>query len=516
MAGGGLGTWPALVLLSSVRPAAAAFGYPTLPPGGRWGNVLGNEVVLPLNGTDGTERWDDAGSRLGTVVSFALDAVHEHWGRCRECCHIGDPEVVGVSYAARQVATFTKDGEQPLEVTWRNTDGDEFTAPMHLGVLWTLRFVTERQRGQQPPPATAAEHSAALAFRTTSHDLVLFGDREGRFTVVRHTWQPEGSFRGPGRRELWTAALSQWYNVAEPQADGSLALICYNIWNFNGHWEHRSELIAKAIQSPDYRGPAPDILAIQEVRHDNGGPGNVGPEQSRHQVDHLLWRMERMGVYQVVWAPAMSYLQTDNGVAYQTEGPALMTRLPVLGVDAIQLTRRWPKDRGDEHQRLVIGATVLTDQFGAVNVMTSHLSLSDPARLSNVVEICRWAKQFERRAGAKATLLMGDLNMIPSDAAMSFLLGKKEVDGERCDFRDAWNVAAERRHELGGDFLKKGITFNNLDDEPKKRIDFVMVRGGIPNSAFRLFEVIGSKAHTHPDRVPPSDHLGLRVRAFPK
>ena len=88
-----------------------------------------------------------------------------------------------------------------------------------------------------------------------------------------------------------------------------------------------------------------------QVRYDNGG-AQLGPEATRHQVDHLLWRLEHMGVWQVVWVPAMSYLQDDKGLAIQTEGPSIFTRLPVKHVDALQLTRFYPEDKGDEHQRV--------------------------------------------------------------------------------------------------------------------------------------------------------------------
>lgn len=297
--------------------------------------------------------------------------------------------------------------------------------------------------------------------------------------------------------------------------------MCYNIWNFNGDWGSRSELIAEAMRQPPlYTGEGtdqvPDIVAVQEVRHDNGGPGNVGPDRSRHQVDHLLWRMESFGLYQVIWVPAMSYVQVDRGgLSYQTEGPTLMSRLPILRTDALQLTRHWPADNGDEHQRLCLGATVLTEALGPVNVLTSHLSLSDSARLVNVYEICRWAKREWSSAGGAITFLMGDLNMVPSDPAMQFLLGNEEFRGETCDFRDVWDIAGQRVHELGGEFEEKGITFNNLDDKPNKRIDFILVRGPVPDGSFPLFEVVGSKAKSRKSKVAPSDHLGLRVHVDP-
>eukprot|EP01060_Flectonema_neradi_P014543 TRINITY_DN2117_c7_g1_i1.p1 TRINITY_DN2117_c7_g1~~TRINITY_DN2117_c7_g1_i1.p1 ORF type:complete len:514 (+),score=94.17 TRINITY_DN2117_c7_g1_i1:34-1575(+) len=482
-----------LLLLAAAVPAGGK------PVKGSWGNVLGTEehVEVPES-----------------VKEFVMESINEHWARDRRVSHISQMELKEIISSTRQVMTFSKDGKKPLKLKMRSWDGETSTDPLLLGVRYDLNIIIEQLA--EPPATTDIEKEASKAFKKTKHHITIQGDREGLFSMVLHTWQPVGSstWETPTYSQ-WSPLLSLWFGIAEPPVHNKsnainnllpLRIVCYNIWNFNNPWSRRLELLTRKIKE----GPPPDIIAFQEVRYDNAGD-QLGPEHTRHQVDHLLWRMESVGLYQVIWIPAMSYIQDDRALAFQTEGPAIFTRLPVTRVEALQLTRFWPEDSGDEHQRLCLSATVETEQLGKVNVLTSHLTLSDDARLNNAYEICQFAREMENKeGGGKVTVFMGDLNMIPSDNAMKYLLGEYEYKGDRCDFKDVWLLPGKRTHELDGEAGEEGLTFNNLNAKLEKRIDFVLVRGAVDMNSFELMEVIGAKSKS-PDELPPSDHMGLSV-----
>ena len=46
-------------------------------------------------------------------------------------------------------------------------------------------------------------------------------------------------------------------------------------------------------------------------------------------------------------------------------------------------------------QQVCLAVTIETPQLGAINVLTTHLTLSETARMNNVYEICKYAKSLE-------------------------------------------------------------------------------------------------------------------------
>eukprot|EP00756_Hemistasia_phaeocysticola_P061618 Hpha_TRINITY_DN5070_c0_g1::TRINITY_DN5070_c0_g1_i2::g.94218::m.94218 len=153
-----------------------------------------------------------------------------------------------------------------------------------------------------------------------------------------------------------------------------------------------------------------------------------------------------------------------------------------------------------------------TEQLGQLTVITVHFTLSDDARLHSAWELCQYARLMQRK-GSGTVLLTGDLNMEPDDPAMQYLIGEHTYQGDTCDFRDVWLLPGKREHDLEGEDgveTERGVTFNNLEGRPHKRIDFVLARGEVPDDAFFSVEVIGGKQR-QPGSLAPSDHLGLRV-----
>ena len=213
-----------IVALGAALATGSGGGGARYSQRGEWGNVLGT-----------AERVSEA--QLGVeVVEFVNEALNERLGLCRRCSYAGRPEIDAID-ATRQVISFTKDGEAAYELQMRGWNGEVYNEKLLLGVLYNMTFsVTMRDT---PPEGHTHSH----------HTLTLMGDREGLFSVVRHTWT------WPAGRSASSADAEK--AAAQPE---HLSLLCYNIWNFNHPWPRRLELITRHIKDRN-----PDIIAFQEV-----------------------------------------------------------------------------------------------------------------------------------------------------------------------------------------------------------------------------------------------------------
>ena len=61
------------------------------------------------------------------------------------------------------------------------------------------------------------------------------------------------------------------------------------------------------------------------------------------------------------------------------EGVAIFSKFPILRQDYIILSRDY-EDKQDDHQRVVLHATIQIPYLGNIHVYGTHLSLSEKAR----------------------------------------------------------------------------------------------------------------------------------------
>lgn len=251
---------------------------------------------------------------------------------------------------------------------------------------------------------------------------------------------------------------------------GHLRVMTFNIWNYTPPWPLRRKLIAEVIRAHD-----PDVVALQEVRHDFRHERGVG------QAEQIAaWTS-----YHVTSAIAQVYIP----LARVDEGLALLTREPPRDVAVSSLTLS-PRDRRDENHRIVLGAAV--DVSGSpVHVFSAHFSLSPDARVINAAETLRFVRA---RSGEDPAVLMGDLNALPDSPPLRLLTGTEEIAGERGDLTDCWRAVYPGR---------PGYTYPSHG--PVRRIDYVLARN---LSAPAAAQLAGRQAS---DGVYPSDHLALLV-----
>lgn len=224
---------------------------------------------------------------------------------------------------------------------------------------------------------------------------------------------------------------------------------------------------------------APDVVALQETRHDRRFDGGKG------QGEQIA---ERAG-YHATSAVAQVYVP----VVHVDEGLTILTREPPLDSAVRRLTLH-PHDRQDENHRVCLAATVARGDT-RFHVFDTHFSLSAAARWTNALESAAFVSE---RSGAEPAILMGDLNAEPDEPAAQYLTGGPEFADNPQQFLDCWTAANPS---------DAGFTYSS--SHPVRRIDYVLARNVAPDG-MRSWLVGGE----HEGDVYPSDHLGIVVE-FP-
>lgn len=250
-----------------------------------------------------------------------------------------------------------------------------------------------------------------------------------------------------------------------------VVVVTQNVWGHAGAWPARRALLARRLGAL-----RPHAIGLQEVH----APAVFGAPSQAHEL------ADEIGGYETVFAPG----RVEAGGA--CEGVALLCRLDVTehAVEALTLDRDDPWE-GDS-QRIVLAATLDTS-IGPVDVLVTHLSLSERARRRTVLELADFAARHERRSASIGAVLIGDFNALPAESAMRAVTEPGAPGGP---WIDAWSAAHGAR--------PRGGTWPAI--LPLRRIDYVLAR---PHARWRVEQC---------DRLPfsGSDHLGLyaRLRAF--
>ena len=157
----------------------------------------------------------------------------------------------------------------------------------------------------------------------------------------------------------WNTMPASWFISGKPRFD----------WYYK-----RMRLMAEYV-----RGADPDIIVFQEIRYDE----TLGNPTHRFQLQHLA---ELLPAYQYAFQvgvgserdnqPANMYVERGARVE---EGVAIFSKFPIAKQDYIILSRNFA-DKDDNHQRVVLHATLSVPFLGPVHIYGTHLSLSERAR----------------------------------------------------------------------------------------------------------------------------------------
>ncbi|RHX98290.1 hypothetical protein DYB25_005511 [Aphanomyces astaci] len=371
------------------------------------------------------------------AAESALVAALAHFRMSRQDVTLEDATVLQLD--------MTRDGVHPWEVVAYNyvsSGSSSIRVRVNHGVNFHLTFVTSTTR-----------HRAVVHLNTLEHSYVVLEHSHFPAILVSPSAPPPDA---PSS------------SFAEPK------IATYNVWNVNppgvvyGHanrwsmYSRRMDHLVAFVRQVDA-----DIVGLQEVRVDN----SFGPVGHHAQIQHI---MERLGTaYQYVYRPAMAYPNDQNPMEHVEEGPAILSKHPILTSDYVLLSRV-VDDPNDSHHRLCLHAAVDVPHWGVVDVYVTHLSLSERSREQTMVEV--W--EFMQQGKGVTQVLLGDLNAEPQSHGIQFLQGKVPLHGHTTDLRDAWlHVHHEEPEPKSKDKVHVEHAFTFPSDDPVKRIDFVLSRG---------------------------------------
>jgi endonuclease/exonuclease/phosphatase family metal-dependent hydrolase len=265
-----------------------------------------------------------------------------------------------------------------------------------------------------------------------------------------------------------------------------LRVATLNVWNMQGPWAARLELIRREL-----RELAPDLLGLQEVLRfaPDGADG----------ADQASVIGEGLG-YSIAYAPAGVY---GKGL---TLGNALLSRFPILEQRGLPL----PGSESGETRSLL--HALVDAPCGRVPVFVTHLNWKlhhgrfRARQVRFIADVI-----FELAPVSDAIfppILMGDFNAEPDADEMRFLRGLATLEGKSVYFADAWVYAGQGP----GYSYDRRNPYAALFHEPPRRIDYILVRG--PDRRLRGEPLSARLCFAEPQPAPdgpvwPSDHFGV-------
>lgn len=248
-----------------------------------------------------------------------------------------------------------------------------------------------------------------------------------------------------------------------------------NIWNRQGPWPQRLELIRRGLAALDA-----DLVGLQEVLHLEGQDQakEIAPPPERHVVFGQAWDM-------------------GAGLLF---GNALLSRWPILESKVFPL----PVAAQKEGRSLLYA--LIDAPRGRLPVFVTHLSWQLHLADVRAVQV-RVVDNQVRELLDKSQLppiLMGDFNADPDSDEIRFLRGLAALGGRGTYWADCFAIAGSGP----GYTYARENAFAAVAHEPSRRIDYIFVRGpdrehrGEPLAA----RVVLSDAE---NGVWPSDHYGV-------
>lgn len=230
-----------------------------------------------------------------------------------------------------------------------------------------------------------------------------------------------------------------------------MRLLTINLWNEQGPWLRRLELLAERLTEL-----APDVVCLQEVRERAGAGEDPGvPNQARWLAEHAAES----------WHHAVAGAQPWGG---GVEGLGLLSRWPIERQEVCRLPSR------GRNQRLCLAASISVEGR-SIWVATTHLAyrLRDGALREQQVEAADAFLQRLRRPG-QTTVLAGDFNAVAESDEIRFLLGQHSLTGRRTYWQDAWSCC--HPGQAGPTWCASNPYTESLGWFPRdRRLDYIFV-----------------------------------------
>jgi endonuclease/exonuclease/phosphatase family metal-dependent hydrolase len=255
-----------------------------------------------------------------------------------------------------------------------------------------------------------------------------------------------------------------------------LRVLTLNIWNRQGPWERRLELLRAGIKRLD-----PDLVGLQEIIEHAG-------------VSQADFIREGLG-YEAAFGPAHDL---GGDVRF---GNAVLSRWPIAS------SRVFPLPTGETDERRALLMTEIDSPHGKIPFFTTHLNWKfhhGVVREAQVAEIAEIVKREAPLSGLPP-VVTGDFNAEPEATEIRFFKGLQSLGGKSTFFSDCF---AHTGVGPGFTFDATRNPFAAPTHEYPRRIDYVFVRGpdsqvrGKPLSARVVMEEIEGG-------VCATDHYGV-------
>lgn len=234
-------------------------------------------------------------------------------------------------------------------------------------------------------------------------------------------------------------------------------------WNLRGAAKPRLDAVVEVVQAHE-----PDVIALQEIRRG----------QARRIAGLLGWRR-----------PAWAFKHNPYWPAWWlAEGLAVLSRHRLAVLPTVVLTPEI--NRRTFRRRILLPVEVLLDEDRRLLVIDAHLSSGDDDELR-----VREARHLlSILPDALPTVFVGDLNATPRAGSITELVER--------GFVDAWSAAA-----VAGE---SGFTYPA--NAPRRRIDYVMVTGGVRVADVSVPDDLGAAMSGLSDHRPLLARLELPDR----
>jgi endonuclease/exonuclease/phosphatase family metal-dependent hydrolase len=261
----------------------------------------------------------------------------------------------------------------------------------------------------------------------------------------------------------------------------TLRVLTLNIWQEQGPWERRLELIHQRLAQLK-----PDVVCLQEVREKEG--------QIPNQACTLA---EQLGM-SWTWEVAQPWGGGDEGLA-------ILSRFPI----AQQEARELPFTEG-RSRRVCLGTALDLGDEDPCWIFTTHLAwrLADGVlREAQVLAAERFVAEHSK-GSSSATILTGDFNAPPEADEIRFLRGLTTLEGRRTYLQDAFQIC--NPGVAGHTWCKANPYTSQLGWlEPDRRLDYIfvspMTRAG--TGTIQSCRIVCSDPDL--DGVRCSDHFGV-------
>jgi endonuclease/exonuclease/phosphatase family metal-dependent hydrolase len=257
----------------------------------------------------------------------------------------------------------------------------------------------------------------------------------------------------------------------------TLRVVTYNVYGpANPDWERRHALIRSTLRDLDA-----DVVALQEVPVD------------QDFLDDLLGPGYHFG----------HFSQASDGVA-----GTLATRWPQRRVTELDL-------RISERVKstLTWSAALVVEvdtPLGTVVLAHHKPTWPFPFELEREAQAVLLARTLEEHIGDRDlhAVVLGDFDATPESASLSFLRGRRPVDGFSVCYQDAWEFAHPddpgRTFDLENPLVREGEVATAVS----RRIDHVLVRAGLHGPSL-LVRDCRRVLDAPVDGVWASDHYGV-------